>query len=112
MNVASNISADRFGFRRWGDLKECLFAALLGPGIIMFRGNQLNGSNEFQVTALDGFNEVVFYNGVNRFLIYDSNNPTYPQSEWIPLSGGGVQILIPAAFTVDDVFFIFPNGQS
>lgn len=103
---------DGVGFIQFGVLKECLYAALLGPGIVMFNGGQLTGSNQFAVSALDGFKELLFYNGINRFLLYDSNNPAYPQSEWKPLAGGGVQILIPGTYTSSDVFFIFPNGKS
>lgn len=102
---------DGVGFIQWGTLKECLYTALLGPGIVMFNGSQLNGSNQFAVSALDGFKEVLFYNGINRFLVYDSNNPIYPTSEWVPLAGGGVQILIPGTYTTNDIFFIFPNGK-
>lgn len=112
LGVNTSISPDGFGFRTWGTIKDCLFTQLLGPGIVPFKGNQLDGSNQFPVSALDGFNELLYYNGMNRFLNYDPNNPTYPTSEWKPLSGGGVQILIPGTFTVDDQFFIFPNGQA
>jgi hypothetical protein len=112
LGVSPSLAPDGFGFRKWSTIKDCLFTALLGPGIVVFNGSQLNGSNQFAVSALDGFKELLFYCGLNRFLNYDSNNPTYPTSEWKPLSGGGVQILIPATFTSADIFLIFPNGQS
>ena len=103
---------DGVGFIQFSALKECLFTSLLGPGIVTFNGSQLNGSNQFPVGAMDGFNEVLFYSGINRFLNYDPNNPTYPTSEWKPLVGGGVQILIPGTYTSADIFLIFPNGKA
>ena len=101
---------DGVGFIQFGTLKECLFTALLGPGIVRFTGNQLTVGNQFAVSALDGFKEILYYSGINRFLEYDPNNRTYPNSEWLPLAGGGVQILIPGTYTINDVFYIFPNG--
>lgn len=112
LGVSQNLARDGFGFRKWRDIKDCAAQWALGPGIVMFRGNQLSGPNQFPVSALDEFNQLLFYSGVNRFLNYDSNNPNYPNSEWKPLVGGGVQILIPGTFTIDDVFLIFPNGHS
>lgn len=110
LNVSTSVAPNGFGVRRWGAIKDCLYTALLGPGLVMFTGDQLNGSNQYAVSALDGFNEVLYYNVIG-FLIYDLDNPTYPNSQWKPLAGGGVQVLIPQTFGATDLFLIVPNGR-
>lgn len=99
--------------RSWLSIKNCLLDELLGVGILIINGSQLDGSNQYLNTDL--INQlVVFYNGINRFLLHDNNNETYPTSEWKYLKDGGgnvvgIQILIPATFTSNDIFIIFPN---
>jgi hypothetical protein len=102
---------DGIGFKRWGDIKDCLTTQLLGGRIVTFNGGQLQVGNAYPNTDWNGLNLLVFYNGLNKFLSYNPSAPSYPTSEYQPISGGGVQILIPGTYTTADIFVVFPNGS-
>lgn len=91
--------------RSWSVVKNCLITSLFGDGIETINGTQLGGDNKYFNSDLVN-NLVIFYNGINRFLIYST--------EWEYILNGdnnviGIQILIDATFGVDDIFLIFPN---
>jgi hypothetical protein len=92
--------------RTWATVKACLLNTFFGGfGIKIITGEDLDVDNKY---FSSDFSQklVVFYNGVNRFLLRGT--------EWDYILNGsgeviGIQILITATFTSDDVFFIFPN---
>lgn len=111
-NAVGGAGVGLYGRRSWLTIKNCLLAQLFGDGIETVYGDQLDVSNQYLNSDL--INQlVVFYNGINRFLLHDNNNETYPTSEWKYVKSGtdvvGIQILIPTTFTSADVFTIFPN---
>ena len=112
MGATGGKGAGLYALRSWLTLKNCLLTQLFGDGIETINGSQLNGSNQYLNSDL--INQlVIFYNGLNRFLLHDNNDETYPASEWAYVKSGtdvvGVEILIPATFTSADIFTIFPN---
>jgi hypothetical protein len=112
MGATGGAGAGLYALRSWLTLKNCILAQLFGDGIETINGSQLDGSNQYMNSDLID-QLLVFYNGVNRFLIHDDSDETYPASEWKYLKSGtdviGIQILIPAVFTSADIFTIFPN---
>ena len=112
MGAIGGLGIGGYAKRSWLSIKNCLLDQIFGPGILTIDGTQLDVSNQYLNSDL--INQlVVFYNGINRFLLHDNNNETYPTSEWKYLKSGsdvvGIQILIPATFGSVDVFTIFPN---
>lgn len=112
MGASGGLGAGGYGRRSWLDIKNCLLDQIFGPGILTINGTQLDGSNQYLNSDLID-QLLVFYNGINRFLLHDNGNETYPTSEWKYVKSGssvvGIQILIPATFGASDIFTIFPN---
>lgn len=108
----SNASDGVQVFRTWATVKGCILSGIFGTGILTITGADLDGSNQYFNSSL--INQlVVFYNGINRFLLHNNSDETYPASEWKYIKSGvnviAIQILIPVTFSSADVFTIFPN---
>lgn len=104
-----NVSGQETGMalRSWTTVKNCLIQSVFGVGIQTINGTQLDGENIYLNSDLIN-SLVVFYNGINRFLIYGT------EWEYVLNSDNnvvGIKILINATFGVDDIFLIFPNPQ-
>ncbi len=95
-----------YGLRSWLSLVNCLNTKQFGVGILTINGSQLVANQYLNSSMINKL--LIFYNGINRFLLHDNSNETYPTSEWKYVSGG-IEILIPATFTSADIFTIFPN---
>lgn len=96
-----------YGLRSWLSLVNCLNTKQFGAGILTINGSQLTANKYLNSSLINKL--VIFYNGFNRFMLHDSNDETYPASEWKYVAGG-IEILIPGAtFTSADIFTIFPN---
>lgn len=102
--------------RGWLSIKECVWSSIEGSGLLMFTGDQLNGSNQYFPVSGNpwlGFNLIVYYQG-QGFLVYNSSAPSWPSSGWKPVTSGGgiagIEILIPGSFTIADIFLVIPNG--
>lgn len=110
-NATGGYGTYKYARRTWADIKECLLSGLVadffGPGILTITGAQLDSERIYLNSDL--INDlVVFYNGINRFLIRTT--------EWdyvlnVDNDVVGIQILIAATFTSEDVFLIFPNPK-
>lgn len=113
VGASGGAGAGGYALRSWLSLKNCLLDQIFGTGILPIDGSQLDGSNQYMNSDL--INQlVIFYNGINRFLLHDNDDETYPASEWKYLKDvdgnvNGLQILIPGTYTDADIFTIFPN---
>lgn len=106
-NAVSGFSTYGYGRRTYSDIRNCLATYFFGTGIKTIDGSQLDSENTYYNSDLIN-NLVVFYNGLNRFLLYST--------EWeyvlnVDNNVIGVQILLDVTFTSEDVFLIFPNPQ-
>lgn len=106
-NAVGGFSTYGYGRRAYSEIRNCLASYFFGVGIKTITGAQLDSENIYLNSDLVN-NLVVFYNGINRFLLYGT--------EWEYVLNGdnnvvGIQILIAATFTSEDVFLIFPNPQ-
>ncbi len=100
----------KYGLRSWAQLKACVCLAIQGEGIFTVNGTQMtNGlpmpdtapGNIYLNEAYAGMELVIYYNGVNRFLL-----PT----EYMIVEEGGFQVLLADVFTDEDNFVVFPNN--
>ena len=112
VGASGGLGAGGYGLRTYLSVKNCILQQTFGPGVFFINGSQLDGSNQYLNS--DFINQLfVYYNGINRFLLHDNNDETYPASEWKYLKSGtdvvGIQILLPGTFTIVDIFTIFPN---
>jgi len=82
-----------------------IISNLFGGGIKIITGLQMDSLNTYMNSDL-AQKLVVFYNGINRFLL--------PGTEWIYMTNldgdvTGIRIVGGGPYTVNDVFVIFPN---
>lgn len=113
-NATGGFGTYKYARRTWGDIKECLestiITRLFGIGILTINGTQLTDGIYLNSDLINDL--VVFYNGINRFLIRTV------EWDYVILNDNvvgdnvvGVQILIGANWTAEDVFLIFPNPK-
>lgn len=106
-NAVGGLGKDKYARRLVSDLINCINSGIFGIGILTITGAQLDSENTYYNSDL--INDlVVFYNGMNRFLLYST--------EWeyvlnVDNNVIGVKILLDVTFTSEDVFLIFPNPQ-
>lgn len=102
VNAVGGYGAGGYALRSWGNLVLCL----LESGIFLVYGNELV-DGAYENTDYVGIELVVFYNGINRYLI--------PTTEYTIIETGGFQIntdIFGSVFTEADVFVVFPNGPT
>jgi len=106
-NAVGGYGKYKYARRSVTDLINCIKGNIFGAGILTITGDQLDSENKYYNSDL--INDlVVFYNGVNRYLI--------SATEWkyilnVDNNVIGVEIVFDGIFTSEDIFLIFPNPQ-